>query len=181
MYSTGYCLHVVTVSGWGPGLAAISKRLIDNIKANKYIDFMELHLARRKSRTIAHAMEVQILVVQAADPTQIRISSLTWQHTTVTLVALPSCSWLFFFLFFFAAAAFKERRPSADSSSAACSSLLSSGRRQQLEHHNAICCFSVLPLLPYCSAYYCYYYFFGTVDPERPTVGVKIWDKFHSL
>ena len=53
----------------GPGLAALPKKLVDRIRANEFIDFMELPPppTRSKSRSIPQATEGQILVVQAAD------------------------------------------------------------------------------------------------------------------
>ena len=51
----------------GPGLAALPKTLVDRIRANEFIDFMELPPARSRSRSSPQATEGQILVVQAAD------------------------------------------------------------------------------------------------------------------
>lgn len=51
----------------GTGLAALPKKLVTKILANDYIDFAELPPARGKSRPVPHALEGQVIVVQAAD------------------------------------------------------------------------------------------------------------------
>ena len=56
----------------GPGLPAISRRTWDRIKANEYVEFMDLPPARGKTKPSSHELEGQILVVQAADLAQSR-------------------------------------------------------------------------------------------------------------
>ncbi len=56
----------------GPGLAALPKRLMERLRANEFIDFMELPPARGKSRPITQDLEGRVLVVQAADLAQSR-------------------------------------------------------------------------------------------------------------
>lgn len=56
----------------GPGLPAVSKRLMEKIRANEYVDFAELPPAKGKSRPISQALDGQVLVVQAADLLQTR-------------------------------------------------------------------------------------------------------------
>ena len=65
----------------GPGLPAVSRRLIDRIKANEFVDFAELPPAKGKSRPPPQVGEGQIVVLQAADlaPTRRTIPDLaTW-------------------------------------------------------------------------------------------------------
>ena len=65
----------------GPGLRAVSRRLIDRIKANEFVDFAELPPAKGKSRPPPQVGEGQIVVLQAADlaPTRRTILDLaTW-------------------------------------------------------------------------------------------------------
>ena len=56
----------------GQGLAAVSKKLVNKIIANEYIDFNELPPAKGKGRSISQAFEGQLVVVQAADLMQAR-------------------------------------------------------------------------------------------------------------
>jgi len=51
----------------GPGQPAISKKLLERIRANEYIDFMKLPPARGKAKPLTQELDGQILVVQAAD------------------------------------------------------------------------------------------------------------------
>ncbi len=55
-----------------PGLPAITRRLAEKIRANKYIDFTELPPAKGKGKPVSHALEGQVIVVQAADLIQSR-------------------------------------------------------------------------------------------------------------
>ena len=56
----------------GCGLPALSKKLIEKIEAEEYIDFCELPPAKGKGRSMAQAFDGQIVVVQAADLMQSR-------------------------------------------------------------------------------------------------------------
>ncbi len=56
----------------GPGLPAITRQVWDRIKANEYVEFMDLPPARGKAKPLSQELEGQILVVQAADLTQSR-------------------------------------------------------------------------------------------------------------
>ena len=56
----------------GMGLAALPRKLVEKIKANEYIDFTDLPLAKGKARPIPQSLEGQVLVVQAADLLQVR-------------------------------------------------------------------------------------------------------------
>lgn len=67
----------------GPGLAAVSKKLVNKIIANEYIDFNELPPAKGKGRSVSQAFEGQLVVVQAAD---LRKLSLTWPRGYNVLV-----------------------------------------------------------------------------------------------
>ena len=49
----------------GCGLPAISKKLLEKIEADEYIDFSELPPAKGKDKTAAQSFEGQIVVVQA--------------------------------------------------------------------------------------------------------------------
>ena len=51
----------------GPGFPALPRRLVEQIRANEYVDFMELPPAKGKTRPVTHPQEGQIVVVQAAD------------------------------------------------------------------------------------------------------------------
>ena len=65
----------------GPGLPALSRRVIDRIRANEFVDFTELPQAKGKSRPPPQVGEGQIAFVQAADlaPTRRTIPDLaTW-------------------------------------------------------------------------------------------------------
>ena len=53
--------------GISTGLPALQKKLVDRIRANKYIDFAELPPAKGKGRPLPQSLEGQIIVVQAAD------------------------------------------------------------------------------------------------------------------
>ena len=54
----------------GQGLAALPRKLVDRVRANEYINFLELPPAKRKTRTASQMMDGQILLVQAADLNQ---------------------------------------------------------------------------------------------------------------
>lgn len=56
----------------GTGLAPITKRMADRIKAGEYIDFSELPPAKGKARSVPQSLEGQVIVVQAADLLQDR-------------------------------------------------------------------------------------------------------------
>ncbi len=56
----------------GPGLPAISRRIWDRIKANEYVEFMDLPPARGKAKSLSQELEGQIVVVPAADLAQSR-------------------------------------------------------------------------------------------------------------
>ena len=64
--------HPQAMVATGVGLAALPKKLVEKIKANEYIDFTELPLAKGKSRPVPQSLEGQVLVVQAADLLQAR-------------------------------------------------------------------------------------------------------------
>ncbi len=51
----------------GPGLPAISRRIWERIRANEFVDFMELPPARGKAKPLSQDLDGHILVVQAAD------------------------------------------------------------------------------------------------------------------
>lgn len=55
----------------GPGLAAMSKKMVARILAGEYVDFGELPPAKGKSRS-PQSVEGQVIVVQAADLVQTR-------------------------------------------------------------------------------------------------------------
>lgn len=57
------------VVSFGRGLPSLSKKLVDQIKANQYVDFADLPPARGKVRTSQQptSMEGHIVLVQAAD------------------------------------------------------------------------------------------------------------------
>ena len=61
-----------TLVSVGSGIPAISRRLWDCTRANKYVDFIDLIPACGKSKSLVHDLEGQILVVPAADLTQSR-------------------------------------------------------------------------------------------------------------
>lgn len=63
-------LNQQTLVQVGQGLPALPKKLVERIRSNEYVDFMELPPAKGKSRPPSHAMEGQILVVQATDLAQ---------------------------------------------------------------------------------------------------------------
>ena len=75
----------------GQGLAALPRKLVDRVRANEYIDFLELPPAKGKTRTASQMMDGQILLVQAADLNQSRkiIPDLdTWLQCYALYVAI---------------------------------------------------------------------------------------------
>lgn len=66
---TGATQHLITV---GTGLSSLSKKLVDKIKSNEYVDFAELPPAKGKSKPLPNILEGQIVIVQAADLLQSR-------------------------------------------------------------------------------------------------------------
>ena len=50
----------------GVGLPALPKKLVAKILPNEYIDFAELPPARGKNKPMSHALEGQVILVQAA-------------------------------------------------------------------------------------------------------------------
>ena len=56
----------------GPGFPALPRKLVERIRSNEYVDFMELPPAKGRSRPLAQAAESQIVVVQAVDMTSSR-------------------------------------------------------------------------------------------------------------
>ena len=51
----------------GEGLPALSKKLVDKILAGEFVDFADLPPAKGRVKANTHAMEGQIVVIQAAD------------------------------------------------------------------------------------------------------------------
>ena len=47
----------------GTGLLAVSKKLVQRITANEYIDFAELPPAKGKNRSLPHSLEGQVIVL----------------------------------------------------------------------------------------------------------------------
>ena len=56
----------------GPGLTSLPARLVEDIQANKYIDFADLPPAKGRSRQPTPMLEGQVVLVQAADLMQSR-------------------------------------------------------------------------------------------------------------
>lgn len=56
----------------GTGLAPVTRKMIDRIRAGEYVDFAELPPARGKARPPPQALEGQVVVVHAADLLQSR-------------------------------------------------------------------------------------------------------------
>ena len=56
----------------GQGFPALLRKLVERIRSNEYVDFMELPPAKGRSRPLAQAAEGQIVVVQEADMTSSR-------------------------------------------------------------------------------------------------------------
>ena len=76
-----YQITAPSMAAMGEGLLSLPKRCVENILAGEFIDFAELPPAKGKVKSIPHAMEGQIVVIQAADLAQSRklISDLaTW-------------------------------------------------------------------------------------------------------
>ena len=75
----------------GGGLCVLSKKLLEKIQAEEYVDFNELPPAKGKGRSMAKAWEGQVVVVQAADLVQTRniIPDLaTWIQCAALYVAV---------------------------------------------------------------------------------------------
>ena len=75
----------------GTGFPALTKKMIEKIRANKYIDFAELPPAKGKSRLLPQILDGQVVVVQAADLLQARkvIPNLaTWSQCFALYVAV---------------------------------------------------------------------------------------------
>lgn len=75
----------------GPGLASLPARLVEDIRANKFIDFSELPPAKGKGRNMPQALEGQVVVIQATDLMQSRriIPDLaTWTQCFAIYVAV---------------------------------------------------------------------------------------------
>ena len=51
----------------GEGLPSLPKKCVEKIRAGEFLDFAELPLAKGKVKSIPHAAEGQIVVIQAAD------------------------------------------------------------------------------------------------------------------
>ena len=62
----------------GGGLCELSKKLLEKIQAEEYVDFNELPPAKGKGRSLAQGWEGQVVVVQAADLVKPARSFLTW-------------------------------------------------------------------------------------------------------
>ena len=63
----------------GPGFPALPRKLVERIRSNEYVDFMELPPAKGRSRPLAQAAEGQIVVVQVADMTSSRnVATVLW-------------------------------------------------------------------------------------------------------
>ena len=74
-----------------PGLPPIPAKVVDRIRANAYIDFSDLPPAKGKGKPVTHALEGQVIVVQAADLMQSRriIPDLaTWSQCYAVYVAV---------------------------------------------------------------------------------------------
>lgn len=56
----------------GCGLPALSKKLLEKVETDEYVDFTELPPAKGKGRSMSQAFDGQIVVVQAADLVQTR-------------------------------------------------------------------------------------------------------------
>lgn len=56
----------------GTGLSALPKKMVEKIWAEEYVDFNDLPPAKGKGRSITHALDGQVVVVQAADLVQNR-------------------------------------------------------------------------------------------------------------
>ena len=75
----------------GTGLASMSARLVEDIKANKFVDFSELPPAKGKGSQTLQALEGQVVVVQATELIQTRriIPDLaTWSQCFALYVAV---------------------------------------------------------------------------------------------
>ena len=51
----------------GTGLPSLSRKLVDKIIANEYVDFAELPPAKGKAKHMPHSVDGQVVVVQAVD------------------------------------------------------------------------------------------------------------------
>ena len=60
----------------GSGLPPLPKKLVEQIRANEYIDFADLPPAKGKSRPLPQSLEGHIIVVQAADQGESFLTSL---------------------------------------------------------------------------------------------------------
>ena len=67
----------------GMGLPAITKKLLQKIQANEYLDFGELPPAKGKTKSVPQSLEGQVIDIQAAELYKQRKSSQTW---------LPGCN-----------------------------------------------------------------------------------------
>ena len=65
------------------GLPAITKKLLQKIRANEYLDFGELPPAKGKTKSVPQSLEGQVIDIQAAELYKQRKSSQTW---------LPGCN-----------------------------------------------------------------------------------------
>ncbi len=75
----------------GPGLPALPNKVVDNIVANRYVDFTELPPAKGKGRSVSQGIEGQVVVIQATDLMQSRriIPDLaTWSQCFALYVAI---------------------------------------------------------------------------------------------
>ena len=52
----------------GPGLASLSKKLLDRIASGQYVDFSELPPAKGRTRSLPNAEEGHIVIIRADDP-----------------------------------------------------------------------------------------------------------------
>ena len=62
-----YPIAAPSMAATGEGLPSLPKRCVKKILAGEFIDFAELPPAKGKVKSIPHAMEGQIVVIQAAD------------------------------------------------------------------------------------------------------------------
>ena len=75
----------------GPGLAPLSRRLVERIRTNEYVDFTEFPSAKGKGRSMPQPTESHVIVLQAADLVQSRKTIpdyATWSQCFALYVAV---------------------------------------------------------------------------------------------